>query len=145
MSLATNEDRILFLDQKAAELQQVQQEDLVADYDEALREYENQNKPHYVKFAGEVFAVPREMPFNFAAFYFRHCIRKVRGKTEMVVPEDKLYEFIELMFGREFLSVLERSDVGMNFVFERIVPDIMKMWGHDVNAEKKQKNVKTRA
>lgn len=146
-NLATNEDRILFLDQKAKELQEVQQENLVADYDAALKEYETKNKPHLIKFSGEVFEMPNEMPFKFATFYFRHCVKKVAGKTQMEVPEDKLYEFIELMFGRRFLDVLEKSDAGMNFVFRRIVPDIMKMWGQDVDTKegKNAKNEMTRA
>lgn len=147
-NLATNEERILFLDQKAQELQESQQEDLVADYDAALKEYETKNKPHLIKFSGEVFEIPNEMPFKFATFYFRHCVKKVAGKTQMQVPEDRLYEFIELMFGKRFLSVLETSDAGMNFVFRHIVPDIMKMWGQDVDASKgtkERKNAMTRA
>jgi len=146
--LQTNEDRILFLEDKAHEIQQVQQEELTADYDAALKEYETKNKPHLIKFAGEIFEIPREMPFKFATFYFRHCVKKVAGKTQMQVPEDKLYEFIELMFGKKFLYTLEKSDAGMNFVFQKIVPDIMKMWGHDIDTSKQrkqQKNVRTRA
>ncbi|GIN18194.1 hypothetical protein J32TS2_35500 [Shouchella clausii] len=125
-------DRLQLLNEKAEELAQIQQEQLVADYDDALAELANEQKHQYVKFAGEYFQIPTEMPFQFATFYFRHCVQKVRGKTQMAVPEEKMYEFIELMLGKEFLAHLEQSKAGVNFVFKHIVPDIMKLWGYDV-------------
>ncbi|TPE66378.1 hypothetical protein [Halalkalibacterium halodurans] len=143
----TQEERLSLLDQKADELSRIQQDQLVADYDEAIAEHENGDKPKYVKFAGEYFEISKEMPFRFATFYFRHCVRKVKGKTQMEVPEDKMFEFIELMLGKKFLERLEQSDAGVHFVFKHIVPDIMSMWGYDVKSDKPsggQKKTKTR-
>ncbi|GAK03124.1 hypothetical protein JCM19037_1417 [Geomicrobium sp. JCM 19037] len=128
-----NAEKLHYLNEKADEISQIQQESLAADYDVALKEYNEKDKPKVVKFNNEYFPVAKEMPFKFATFYFRHCVRKVQGKTQMEVPEDRMYEFIELMFGEKFLSSLERSEAGINFVFQHIVPDIMGMWGHDVD------------
>ncbi|WP_245808823.1 hypothetical protein [Shouchella patagoniensis] len=131
--LANNStDRLQILNEKAEELSQIQQEQLVADYDDALAEELNEQKHQYVKFAGNLFEIPTEMPFQFATFYFRHCVQKVKGKTQMAVPEEKMYDFIELMLGKEFLKHLEQSNAGVNFVFKHVVPDIMKLWGYDV-------------
>nr|WP_206698958.1 hypothetical protein [Shouchella lehensis] len=132
------EERLELLDQKVEELAEIQQEQLVADYDDALAEQLNEQKHQYVKFAGEYFEIPTEMPFQFATFYFRYCVQKVKGKTQMSVPEEKMYEFIELMLGKAFLSHLEQSKAGVNFVFQHIVPDIMKLWGYDVKGTSAQ-------
>jgi len=60
-----------------------------------------------------------------------------------VAFEDKyLMPFIELMFGRKFLDDLERSRdnrISMMFVYEQIVPKIMKQWGYDVNPDDQKK------
>ncbi|WP_054705377.1 hypothetical protein [Bacillus sp. JCM 19041] len=130
--------RLELLDQKAEELSTIQQEQLVADYDDALAEQLNEQKHQYVKFSGEYFEIPTEMPFQFATFYFRYCVQKVKGKTKMAVPEEKMYEFIELMLGKDFLAHLEQSKAGVNFVFKHIVPDIMKLWGYDVKGSQSQ-------
>ena len=133
-----NEERLAFLNEKAEELSAQQEEELVTDYDEVLKEYQTQNKPHKVKFKGRVFDVPRSIPFSFSLFYMRHCIKKQGGATVFVIPDDKQSEFIERMFGKKFLEILEQSDdVEMDFVFSKLVPDIMDKWGYNI---KKSKN-----
>ncbi len=131
--LVTNEERLAFLEAKTAEVAALQEGDLVADYDAALQEYQDKNRPYKVKFKGQVFEVPRSIPFAFSLFYMRHCIKKERGKTMFIVPDDKQAEFLEKMFGRKFLAVLEQSDdIELNFIFATLVPDIMGKWGYSV-------------
>ncbi len=131
--LANNEDRIAFLNQKAEEISQNQEEELVTDYDEALQEYKQGSTPHKVKFKGKIFDIPRSMPFSFSLFYMRNCIKKRKGKTVFEIPEDKISEFIEKMFGKDFLDTLNDSDdVELGFVVHRLIPDIMDKWGYNI-------------
>ena len=137
----SNEEKIAFLNDKVNELSSNQEADLVTDYDDALREWREKNAPHKVKFKGRVFEVPRSIPFSFSMFYMRHCIKKVNGRTLFVIPEERQSEFIEKMFGEEFLAVLEQSDdVELQFVFSKLVPDIMSKWGYDIKEPKNSKN-----
>ncbi len=135
--LTTNEDRIAFLNAKTEELSVQQEEELVADYDAALKEYQEKNKPHKVKFKGKVFDVPRSIPFAFSLFYMRNCIKKENGATIFFIPDDKQGEFLEKMFGPKFLAVLEESDdVELNFIFSTLVADIMGKWGYNIKTPK---------
>lgn len=134
----TDAEKISFLNKKVDEEAQEQEENLVADYDAVLREYKEQNKPYYVKFKGKRFAIPHSMPFNFGLFYMRNCIKKRQGKTMFEIPEDKLSEFIEKMFGTEFLETLNQSDdVELEFVLGRLIPDIFEKWGYDIKNPQK--------
>lgn len=131
--LSTNEEKIAFLNTKTEELSQHQEQELVVDYDEALEEYQAQNKPYKIKFKGTIFNIPRSMPFSFGLFYMRYCIKKRDGKTIFEIPDDKLSEFIEKMFGKEFLDILDQSkDLELNFVVGRLIPDIMNNWGYSI-------------
>ncbi|MFA7215376.1 MAG: hypothetical protein WC187_04955 [Bacillota bacterium] len=135
--LLTNEQKIAFLNNKTEELSNMQEQELVMDYDEALREYQEENKPYKIKFKGRVFDVPRSMPFSFGLFYMRHCIKKVKGKTVFEIPDDRMSEFIEKMFGAEFLEMLDQSaDIEMHFVISKLIPDIMNNWGYTVSQSK---------
>lgn len=129
----TNEEKIAFLNAKTEELSSHQEEELVTDYDEALKEYQEENKPHKIKFKGKIFSIPSSMPFSFGLFYMRHCIKKRDGKTIFEIPDDKLSEFIEKMFGKEFLDTLDQSvDIDVNFVVGILIPDIMDRWGYTI-------------
>lgn len=133
----TNDERIAFLNKKTEEVARNQEQELVTDYDEALKEYQEQNKPHRIKFKGRLFNIPRSMPFSFGLFYMRHCIKKRNGKTVFELPDDRLSEFIEKMFGKEFLNMLDQStDVDIDFVVGRLIPDIMDRWGYAVTEPK---------
>jgi hypothetical protein len=49
------------------------------------------------------------------------------------VPDEKIAEFIERMFGTEFLELLMAApDVDMNFVLLKLVPDIFGKWGYGI-------------
>lgn len=137
----TNETRMAFLNAKTVEMAAEQEENLISDYDEALREWQEKNVPYKVRFKGRIFDVPRSIPFSFSLFYMRNCIQKVDGKTLFIIPDDKIAEFIERMFGEEFLSILNQSDdVELAFVVQTLVPDIMDKWGYNVKKAKVPKN-----
>ena len=126
--LVSNEERVAYLNTKAQEICQREEDELVLDFDQALAE--KAEKPIKVKFQGKVYNVPAQMPFNFAMFFFRNCYKKISGRTQIQVPEEKLAQFVELMFGKEFLSVVEKTSVPMNFVFDTIAQSIMAKWGY---------------
>lgn len=131
--LSTNEEKVAFLNAKTEELSQQQEQELIVDYDDALKEYQEQNRPYKIKFKGKTFNVPHSMPFSFGLFYMRHCIKKREGKTVFEIPDERLSEFIEKMFGKEFLNTLDQStDIDLDFVIGRLIPDIMSRWGYTV-------------
>ena len=133
-----NQERIAALNRAAQAESQAQAENLVVDFDNALKEWRGKNEPHKVKFLGRTFDVPREKPFAYALFVSRHCIKKVDGKTMFIVDDDKVEEFYRLMFGDEFLEALLESNVDYQFVMENIVPNILSLWQTPL---KKGKNV----
>jgi len=139
---ATNEERIAFLNSKAEEESDLQEQELVTDYDAALREYKTKNTPHKVRFKGNIYEVPPTMPFSFSMFYMRYCIVKENGKTIFKIPDERVSDFIERMFGKRFLAALSKSDdVDLNFIIGTIVPDVFEKWGYGI--KKPVKNVQT--
>ena len=141
----TKEEKIALLNQKTEEAAVEQEKELVTDYDEALKEYMEDNKPYKIKFKDKVFNVPSSMPFSFGMFYLKNCIQKKGGKTMFSIPDDKLNEFIEKMFGKQFLDILNSSDeVELKFVIGKLIPDIMAKWGYGVSANEsgnEEKNI----
>lgn len=133
-----NQERIAALNRAAQAESQAQADNLVIDFDNALKEWKGKGAPHKVKFLGRTFDVPREKPFAYALFVSRHCIKKVDGKTMFVVDDDKVEEFYRLMFGDEFLEALLESNVDYQFVMDNIVPSILSLWQTPL---KKGKNV----
>ena len=127
-----NRDKLNLLTEKTNEVIAVQETELVVNYDEALNEYHKQNKPHKIQFLGNVFEIPNSMPFAFGMFYMRNCIKKVNGKTIFAVPDDLLDEFLILMFGPKFVTLLTEGAVELEFVFSTLVPDIMDKWGYNI-------------
>ena len=135
--LISNEERIAFLNKKAVELSSIQEDELISDYDEALSEYKNQNKPWKIKFKGEIIEIPRSIPFSFSMFCMKHCYEKKGDKTVFKIPNDKVDEFICRMFGEEFFEILEKSDgVDMQFVLGTLVSDIFNKWGYSITKPK---------
>lgn len=133
------EAKLTALNTAAQAESQAQAENLVIDFDAALKEWETKDKkPYLVKFLGKTYPVPREKPFAYALFVNRYCIQKQGGRELFVVPEDKVEQFFQLMFGQEFLRALQSSEVGYDFVLQKIVPAIVEMWGTPL---KKGKNV----
>ena len=130
---ALNKERIAFLNSKVEELAENQEAELITNYDEALKEYKDKSKPYKIQFKGRIFEVPRSMPFSFSMFYMRYCITKKEGKTIFDIPEERVGEFIEKMFGKAFLKTLNYSDdVDMSFILYTLIPDIFSKWGYGI-------------
>jgi len=138
-----NEERSNYLDSQLNELAKHQEAELLIDFDQAIDEYEKEKTPYSIIFNGKTFLVPREMPFDFATFFFRYCYKKEKGSTRMEVPEDKILRFIELMFGKSMLQSLESGTkrVNMDLVFQKLALPILEKWGYDLqdNEEAKKK------
>jgi len=123
--------KIDFLNEKHAELIENQEQELILDFDEALKEYKTKIPTFKIKFKGEFYNIPTEMPFSFSMFYMRNCLVTRNGKTVFEIPDDKFKEFISLMFGTKFLAQLEKvenDDVTFNFVIGKMIPEIMEKW-----------------
>lgn len=130
----SNEERENFLDQKFKELQAIQEADLLLDFDKAIEEVSE--NPYKIAYAGKFYDVPRQMPFNFATFFFRHCYKKINGKLTIDVPDDKIFQFIQLMFGNEMIRALESNrNISVDSVFEKLAIPILEKWGYGVNKD----------
>jgi hypothetical protein len=139
--MMTNEQREEYLNQQVSKIAENQEAELLLDFDAAIEE---QSKiPYKVKFLGKIFDVPTEMPLGFATFFFRYCYKKSNGKAFIEVPEDRMIQFIELMFGKEMLRALEtaKTPVSIDLVFNKLASSILEKWGyntqHPVNTQKK--------
>lgn len=139
-----NTERLDYLNRKQEEIANRQEEELVLDFDEALRE-ENKKK-FKVKVNGISYDMPRDMPISFQTFLIRKCYKKIKGAWQLVLPEeDALYTFIDKMFGEKFLRDIERSKnraLSLSFLYNDIIPAVFKQWGLDLdtstsNIEKK--------
>lgn len=134
-----NDDRIKYLTEKQNEISERQENNLVLDFDQAIKEANK--KQIEIKLLDKTYFLPSEMPFNFSTFFLRHCYKKVKGQFVVMMPEDKMLEFLELMFGKRFIQSLENSNncnVSMLFVFQNIVPTVLREWGYDTNVDPKQ-------
>lgn len=137
-----NLDRRKLLNDGLKDVEKLEELDLAIDFDEALKEYSSKNKSHKIKFKGRVFNIPFTMPFTFGMFYMRNCLVRRDGGVFFEIPTDLMAEFIDKMFGKEFLEMLNmEQDVELNFIVGVLVPQIMELWGHAVNTDIKEKNV----
>ncbi|OFW61774.1 MAG: hypothetical protein A2Z35_05955 [Actinobacteria bacterium RBG_19FT_COMBO_36_27] len=132
--LKSNEEREAFLEEKFEQIQEEQEAGLLLDFDKAIEE--KQAKPFTIKILGKFYNIPKQMPFKFATFFFRHCYKKVNGKLTVDVPEEKLFLFIQLMFGNEMLVALEHSNVSVEDVFDTLALEILSKWGYDIKGKK---------
>jgi hypothetical protein len=129
-----NAERIDYLNRKHEEITNRQEGELLLDFDKALDE-ENV-KLLKIKFMGKVFELPAEMPFSFSTFFMRYCLKKKGDKILFDIPENRIIEFINQMFGNEFVNCLNKTKdkrISSIFVFRKIVPQIMKKWGQDID------------
>ena len=136
-NLNNNADRIKFLNEKQEEITERQSNNLVLDFDQALKE-ENKQKIE-IKLLGRTYFLPKKMPFNFSTFFLRNCYKKIKGQWTVVMDDDKIMPFIELMFGKKFIENLENSRdnrISMMFVYEKIVPKILDQWGYNMDTSK---------
>ena len=141
-----DQDKLKYLDNKFNEIKRNEEKDLVIDFDKAVEEHYNKSQKLKVKFMGKYYEVPSEMSFNFAMFFFRNCMRTddQTGKTIFDIPDSKIQEFIERMFGSDFLEALESCNnhkVTMSFVFKNLSMEILEKWGYKINPENENKNL----
>jgi len=139
-----NDKRESYLNDQLKILADNQEAELLLDFDAAVEEVEE--KPYKIKFNGKIYDVPREMPLGFATFFFRYCYKKINNKVTLEVPEDRMMQFIELMFGKEMLRALETSKkaVSIDLVFNKLAGTILAKWGYNVqsnNSETSQKKI----
>jgi hypothetical protein len=139
-----NDKRESYLNDQLRILADNQEAELLLDFDAAVEEVKE--KPYKVKFNGKIYDVPREMPLGFATFFFRYCYKKINNKVTLEVPEDRMMQFIELMFGKEMLRALEtsRKAVSIDLVFNKLAGTILAKWGYNVqsnNSETSQKKI----
>jgi hypothetical protein len=131
-----NAERIAYLEDKHEEMKINKEKDLILDFDKALEEEKNSSSKIKIKLIGKYYDLPRDIPFNFSTFLLRNCYKRVGGKTIMFIPDDKVFQFLELMFGKNFIMDIEKSknrDISITFIFDNIVPEIMKQWGQQVD------------
>ena len=133
----TNKDRLKILHGAIDEIKQSESVSLSLDFDEALKEHETAKRPIRIKFKGRSYKLPSSMPMSFMLFFSKNCIKRVKGKEIIEVPNDKIAEFIERMFGTEFLLAMEKHQVGMETVMESFVQKILTAWGYETKDEKK--------
>src|SRR4030042_58829 len=86
--LKSNEEREAFLEEKFEQIQEEQEAGLLLDFDKAIEE--KQAKPFTIKILGKFYNIPKQMPFKFATFFFRHCYKKVNGKLTAFPLEHQL-------------------------------------------------------
>src|SRR4030066_187585 len=123
-----NDKRESYLNDQLKILVDHQEAELLLDFDAAMEEVEGQ--PYKVKFNNKIYDVPREMPLGFATFFFRYCYKKNNGKVILEMPEDRMMQFIELMFGKEKRRALEISKkaVSIDLVFNKLAGTILATW-----------------
>lgn len=132
-NLKNNEARLQYLNEKHEEIKQDQEAKLVIDFDKAIQESREYIS---INFLNREYRLPTDIPFNFSTFFMRHCMKKVKGKVIVEIPDDRALEFIERMFGDEFMRALnacKNSKVTTKLVFETLVPPILEQWGYDTN------------
>jgi hypothetical protein len=126
--------RLKLLDEAEERAREYQETELASDYDEALKEYNKTKKQLYVKFQGKRYRIPSTIPFSLSVFIMRECIQKKKMpdgsmKEIFVFPDDKIFDFIERVFGKEFAIAVMNSDIDSQFIADVIVPDILAKWG----------------
>lgn len=132
---ANNQERLEYLNNKQNEIAQKQEDGLVIDFDRAIMENKKTIK---VKFLNKIYHLPAEMPFNFSTFFLRNCVTKGKnGQMLINIPDDKVIEFIELMFGVDFVNAVENckdNKISINLIMQIIAPPVLKEWGYDTKA-----------
>ena len=111
------------LEQALNEFEAAWESDATIDFDAALEEHKKEQEPVTVKFQGKEFTVPAAMPMSVFMFHHRHVDKSGN------LPDTKALEFIELVMGREFVRLVEKSDVTVDFVMNKVIPSIIRRWG----------------
>lgn len=136
-----NKEREKLLDNKLSELAENQSGNLVIDFDQAIKE--EQENIIQIIFEGKKWDLPHKMPFSFAMFFFRNCLKKSGNKTIVEIPDDLTLVFIEKMFGKKFYESLIESNINFSFdlLFKNLAFKILKSWGIDMDSPEAQKKI----
>lgn len=132
-----NNERIRYLDQKQDEIAKRQGNELILDYDEALKE--ETKKDLKIKINNKYYNVPSTVPLSFSTYFLRNCYKRINGKETFVFNDQKqMMVIIDRIFGKSLIYDLEKSNnrnISLTFIFERIIPDVMKYWGISVDTK----------
>jgi len=144
-----NQETLRKLNEAQEEMTAEQEAELVADYDAALEEWMSKDKPKQIKFRGKLFTVPQKEPFAHALFVSRHTKfvfdkKQNRKVPQLIIPDDKGEEYVRLILGNDFLREIEKSGADVNFVMQKIIPDIRKMWGSGQEKKEEQGDSKNK-
>jgi hypothetical protein len=135
-----NKIKAELLEKDFESLQKKQEESLLIDFDAAIKEAQQLKEKKYIKFHGKMIEIEKEMPFSFSTFFFRNCYKKINGIIFYDVPDDKIYQFLHLMFGAELMKELEKENkLSLSFVFESIGLKVLEMWGYSVQQQQNSK------
>jgi hypothetical protein len=126
-----NEEKFNKLNEAHERIEKEKYEGLTFDFDKALEESKAENIK--IKLFNKVFELPPKIPFSFSMFLFRYCFKIKNGRKNLVVPDDKISEFITKMFGKTFLRELEKSDtITTEFIMQNVSISILNHWGMDM-------------
>ena len=132
-----NFERMQYLDDKQDEIAKRQENELILDYTEALKE-ENA-KALKVNINGTLYDIPSKMPFSFSTYFIKNCYKKVNGKQVFAFEDQStMFDIVEKIFGKKFMFDLNKQinkNVSLTFLFEKVIPDIMRHWGLDINTK----------
>ncbi|MEN8907894.1 MAG: hypothetical protein ABF289_18235 [Clostridiales bacterium] len=133
----SNIEKLELLDQKLEDEKREQEERLLIDFDEVVKEHKS--KPFTIRFQDKFYEIPASMPLDFSMFFFRWCLKRKNGKQVIDIPEDKFARFIELMLGKQFLNSLESSKQQFEFdmIMDKLATPILDEWGYGVSKDNK--------
>ena len=132
-----NAERMQYLNDKQDEIAKRQENELILDYDEALKE--ESSKILKVRINGKFYEVPGKMPFSFSTLLIRKCFKKIDGKQVFTFEDyNTMTEIIEKIFGKKFMHEIDRptnKNVSLVWLFEKVIPDIMGAWGMPIDTK----------
>ena len=132
-----NAERMQYLNDKQDEIAKMQEDELVLDYDEALKE--EASKTLKIKMNGKVYEAPGKMPFSFSTLLIRKCFKKVNGKQLFSFDDySTMTEIIEKIFGKKFMHEVDKSvnkNISLEWLFRTVIPDIMGKWGMPIDTK----------
>lgn len=134
----SNLAKMELLDQKLEDERQDQEDRLLVDFDKVISEVTS--KPFTIKFQSEYYEIPNSMPLDFSMFFYRHALKRKGNEQIIDIEESKISKFIELMLGKKFLYVLERSagKIGFELVMDQLAAPILEQWGYGTKKTIKQ-------
>jgi hypothetical protein len=129
-----NEEIEAKLDAAAERADAAEHEGLSADFDAAIEEAERaQGGAHVVRMFGEDVELPRSIPFGFAVFLHRHCIRHEGGTNRFELPDDKIDEFIRRLLPERAYELVMGSAKPIDVILKGVIYPTLKLYGYDLS------------